>query len=108
MSMQEDSSSVNARQQAAVDGYRAFGNSMATQQLARAMAELRESAAGAHFPREAAPSDRPAGPKPIASEQDTAQQAFLAHAHAPAETPRVHRTRARDATAATLPPLAPS
>lgn len=91
MSMQEDSSSVNARQQAAVDGYRAFSNSMATQQLARAMAELRESAAGAHFPREAAPSDMPVGPKPIASEQDTAQQAFLAHRN-------LHRMSEREAS----------
>ena len=90
MSMQEDSSSINARQQAAVDGYRAFGNSMATQQLARAMAELRESAA-AHFPREAAPSDMPAGPKPIASEQDTAQQTFLAHRN-------LHRMSEREAS----------
>ncbi|ABF65115.1 hypothetical protein [Ruegeria sp. TM1040] len=79
MSMREDGPSINQRQLSAVDGYKNFSNSMASRQLARAMAELRESAAGANYPREVAPSDKPA-PSPLpAGDRDIAQQAFLAH-----------------------------
>ncbi|TNJ42048.1 hypothetical protein [Phaeobacter sp. B1627] len=43
--------------------YKAASNTASSQQLARAMAQLQKSAAGAVFPREVRPNDQPA-PKP--------------------------------------------